>query len=99
MQEFDQLGAQVWAVSADAPERVASYRDDNDITFALLHDPDGTTFDAYGVRNERADRTIPHPTVVVVDSEMTARYVASDENYRERPPAAEVVQAVASLVD
>ena len=56
-------------------------------------------FDAYGVRNERADKTIPHPTVVVVDEDMMARYVASDERYRKRPPADEVVEAVRSIVN
>lgn len=96
--EFDDLGAQVWAVSADDQERVASFREQEGIEYTFLHDPDGAVFDAYGVRNERADRTIPHPTVVVVDSEMTARYVSSDENYRQRPPAAEVVEAVRAVV-
>ena len=98
MRELEELGAQVWAVSSDKPERVASFRDKQGITYTLLHDANGTTFDSYGVRNENADRTIPHPTVVVVDSDMTARYVASDENYRKRPPANEVVAAVRAVV-
>lgn len=86
-------------MSADDPERVASFREQEGIEYTFLHDPDGGVFDAYGVRNERADQTIPHPTVVVVDSEMTARYVVSDENYRQRPPAEEVVQAVRTVVE
>lgn len=86
-------------MSSDDPERVASFRDEEGIDYTFLHDPDGEVFDAYGVRNERADKTIPHPTVVVVDSAMTARYVVSDENFRVRPPAAEVVEAVSAVVE
>ncbi len=96
---MEQLGAQVWAISADDPDRVGSFRDKKGVTYSLLHDPDGSVFDAYGVRNERADKTIPHPTVVVVDADMTARYVVSDENYRRRPPTDEVVQAVRGIVE
>lgn len=89
----------MWAVSADDPERVASFRDKEGIEYTFLRDPEGAVFDSYRVRNQNADGTIPHPTVVVIDSKMTARYVVSDENYRQRPPAEEVVQAVRTVVE
>ena len=51
------------------------------------------TFAAYGIKNERHDRTVPHPTVAVVDADRVARYVVTDEDYKVRPPASEVVEA------
>jgi peroxiredoxin len=63
----------------------------------MLHDPAGTTFDSYGIRNENHDRTVPHPTVIVVDREGVARFVVSDENHRVRPPSLAVVAAVERL--
>lgn len=57
------------------------------------------TFAAYGILNEQDDRTIPHPTVVVVDGGNVARYVVSDENHKVRPPADEVLEAVKALAE
>lgn len=87
----------MWAISGDDPESLRSFRDENGIGFTFLHDPQGVTFYSYGILNERHDRTVPHPTVVVVDAEGAARYVVSDENYKVRPPADEIVAAVERL--
>jgi peroxiredoxin Q/BCP len=92
--ELEDLGVAVWAISGDDPERLRSFRDREGIEYRFLLDPEGSTFGAYGIVNERSDRTVPHPTVVVVDSARAARFVASDENYRVRPAAGEVVAAV-----
>lgn len=87
----------MWAISGDDPEKLRSFRDQKRIGLTFLLDPEGETFASYGIRNERHDKTVPHPTVVVVDAERTARYVVSDEDYRVRPPAGEIVEAVAGL--
>jgi len=96
--ELEELGVPVWAISGDEPDRLASFRDREEIEFEFLLDPSGETFVAYDILNESHDRTVPHPTVVVVDSERIAHYVVSDENYRVRPPAADVVEAARRLI-
>ena len=93
------MGVPVWAVSGDDPERLRSFADSEGIEYDFLIDPDGAAFDAWGIRNESHRKTVPHPTVVVVDADGTARYVVSDEDYKVRPPAAEVVEAARSLVE
>ena len=96
--ELDELGVPVWAISGDDPERLRAFRDREGIEYEFLLDPEGKTFGAYGILNERSDRTVPHPTVVVVDSQRIARYLVSDENYQVRPRASEVVAAVGRAV-
>jgi peroxiredoxin len=95
---LEEIGVPVWAISGDEPDRLRAFRDREGIEFDLLLDPDGTTFRSYGILNERHDKTVPHPTVIVVDSERIARYVVSDENFRVRPAAREVVEAAGGLV-
>ena len=77
----------MWAISGDEPDSLRAFRDREDVGFEFLLDPQGRTFIAYGILNERSERTVPHPTVIVVDSDRVARYVVSDEDYKVRPSA------------
>lgn len=97
--ELEAIGVAVWAISGDDPERLRSFAADEGIEYEFLLDPDGAAFDAFGIRNETHKKTVPHPTVVVVDAAGTARYVVTDEDYKVRPPATEVVAAARRLVE
>jgi len=97
LDRFEAAGASIWAITADDPDRLRSFRDQEEIGFSILLDSDGGTFDSYGIRNENHDRTVPHPTVIVVDTEGIARLVVSEENHRVRPPSLAVVAAVERL--
>ena len=90
-----------WSCShiCDDPDQLRKFRDAEGIGYTILLDPDGSTFDSYGIRNENHDRTVPHPTVIVVDNGGVARFVVSDDNYRVRPPTLAVVQAVERLAE
>jgi peroxiredoxin len=83
----------VWAITGDEPARLRSFRAEEEIGFPILLDPEGETFELYGVRNEGHQKIVPHPTVIVVDSRGVARWVASDENYKVRPAASVVLAA------
>ena len=89
----------MWAISGDDTERMASFADEKGIAFPMLHDTEGTTFVSYGILNEGFSKTVPHPTVVVVDSGRVARFVVSDDNYKVRPPSLAVVAAVERLAE
>lgn len=97
LDEIEAAGAAVWAISGDDPAKLRSFRDRSGIGFDFLLDPGGETFASYGILNERHDRTVPHPTVVVVDAQGIARYLVSDADYKVRPPAEEIVAAVRAL--
>ena len=82
----------MWAISADDPERMIKFAEAEGIGYTILHDPEGWTFHGYGIRNENDDRTIPHPTVIIVDQDRIAKLVISDDNYRVRVPTASLVE-------
>jgi len=99
LEEFEAAGATIWAITADEPDRLRSFRDQEGIGFSFLLDADGATFDSYGIRNENHDRTVPHPTVIVVNVEGVAQFVVSDDNYKVRAPSLAVVASVEHLFD
>ena len=74
--------------------------EDLGLELTLLVDVDAEVIRAYGVLNEsdRKGRAIPHPTVVVVDRDRVVRWLHSDDNYRERPPAELVLEAIDRLL-
>jgi peroxiredoxin Q/BCP len=86
----------VWAISSDKVDKLAAYARDEGITFPLLSDADLEVIKRYGVLNERA-RTIAVPTALVLDREGVVRYARTDEDYTRRPPASELLGALAKL--
>ena len=97
MEAFEEAGAEVWAITGDDPERVRSFWDAGALSMTVLSDPEGATFESYGIRNLNHRKVVPHPTVIVVDTEGVARFVVSDDNYKVRPPSLAVVSAVERL--
>lgn len=97
LESLREAGATVWAITADEPERLDSFRRQVGLGFPILLDPEGETFESYGILAVGHDGTIPDPTVVVLDADGVVRYLVSDEDYTVRPPASEVVEAVRAL--
>ena len=63
----------------------------------ILLDLDAEVIRRYGVYNEQDDRSLPHPTAIVIDREGVVRYVRIDVNYRERPSVEELLAALAEV--
>jgi len=85
-------------VSADEQPRLAKFADGNSITFPLLIDSSGEVIDRYGIRNPRStDAVLPHPTALVLDRDGRVRSKRIDVDYRVRPPAEDLVEAVRAL--
>ena len=42
--------------------------------------------------------TVPHPTAVIVDADGTIRYFRQDVDYKHRPSAAELLEALTEIV-
>jgi peroxiredoxin Q/BCP len=97
LETFEALDAEVWGISPDADEkRMSSFRDGSGITFPLLVDADSAAIESYGILNEEQGE-VPHPTVVVVDRDGAIRFFHLGEDYRERPPAATILDALRAL--
>lgn len=90
------MGAEVWAISPDPVDKLASYASKSKIEFVLLSDPDLAVIADWGLVNPLKPQ-VPHPTAIVVDGEGTIRYFRQDQDYSKRPTADELLQAVTGL--
>jgi peroxiredoxin len=97
LKRFEAAGAELWAITGDDPKRVKAFWEAESLGMMALSDPTGSTFESYGIRNLNHKKTVPHPTVIVLDTEGRVRFVVSDDNYKVRPPSLAVVSAVENL--
>ena len=89
----------VVAVTYDDPEVLFALASGQGLGYTLLSDPDGEYMGALGIRNEEYGPGspgfgIPHPGIMLIDASRTVLYKAALENYRARPPFAELFDAV-----
>ena len=73
---------------------------DEGLDFTFLVDPEAEVIDRYGLRNPNHPPSFgiaPHPAAVVIDREGVIRYKRVDVDYKVRPRAAELVEAVRGL--
>ena len=87
----------LWTISNEEREKLGELRDSEGLQMTFLLDPDATIIKEYGVYNEQSDRVIPHPTALVIDKQGVVRFVRIDENYRERPSIADLLEALGEL--
>ncbi len=92
--EIRATGADLWAIANDDPDKLRAYRDEEGFEFPFLLDPDAEAIKAWRLLNDTDSRgrLIPHPAVVILDTDGVVRYLYVETNYRLRPPAAEVVE-------
>lgn len=79
-----------------------SFASASDIRYPLLSDQDVAHVNAYGIRNEEyapghAGYGIPHPGIIYFDSQQVVRLKFAIPGYRQRPPMAEVLNAIEAL--
>jgi len=87
---------EIWAISPDAPDKLATYASKTGIEFSLLSDGDGSAIKAWGLVNPKSPK-VPHPTAVVVDGAGVVRYLRQDVDYKVRPSVAEIIGATEGL--
>jgi peroxiredoxin len=90
LESFEAAGAVIWTITGDDPAEA--------LDLTVLSDPEGKTFDSYGVRNISHDKTVPHPTVVLVGTDGAALLVISDDNYKVRPPTLSILSETERLL-
>lgn len=99
--ELQELGAELWVIAPDKPEKLAAMREERGLEFPVLEDPDCEVCRAYGILNEKSGtiphRTYPHPTAVVVDKEGVVRFVRVDVDYKVRPAPEEIFDVLRAL--
>jgi peroxiredoxin len=83
-------------ISPDTEERLRGLWNDQSFSFPGLRDPEARVIRAYGILNE-ASPPLPHPSTLVIDSEGVVRWLEVDEDYKVRPAADTVLEALAKI--
>ncbi|MEO1573913.1 MAG: peroxiredoxin family protein [Pseudomonadota bacterium] len=97
--DFEKRGLTLVSVSYDAADILRSFESQFDIGFSMLSDPESAIIDAFGIRNESqkpgsAGYGIPHPGIMVFDTDGTLVLKFAEKSYRKRPKIDDVLAAV-----
>ncbi|MEO0411907.1 MAG: redoxin domain-containing protein [Pseudomonadota bacterium] len=92
-------GYGIAVITYDTPLLLADYAKKTSPGFPLLSDPESKTIIAWGLLNEKYEPGsfaygIPHPMIVVVDTDNRVTAKFAEEGYKERPVLEEVVAAL-----
>lgn len=98
LSEFQALDARVLAVAPEALDRLTRMVGDLGLGFPVLRDAELATIEAWGIRNAESP-TLPHPTVAILDKSGNLRWFHLDEDYRRRPPVADLLAALKEIGD
>jgi peroxiredoxin len=88
---FRAAGAEVVAVSVDAPEKSESVKRELRLPFAILSDLRRRVVREWGIYNPREKGGIAKPAVFILSPERTVRFASVDE-VASRVPAAEILR-------
>jgi len=85
---------QLLAISPDDASGLQRMAENLDKDYLFLSDPDLATIEQYGIRR---DEKLPHPAVVLIDTQGIVQWFYVGENYKQRPSASQLEQVLARL--
>jgi len=97
LQEFRNLGTDVWAISSTDPvAKLTMYAQVRGFSFPLLADSGLAVTKRYGVLND-ATRNMAYPAMLVIDRSGVVRYLRVDVDFTKRPPVSDLLAFVKGL--
>ncbi len=93
--EFQKLGAEVYALTADPIPQVARTIDEWKLTFIVVADPEGETIKRYGLLNPQ--NRVAVPSTFVIDKGGIVRYRYVGTSAADRPDVKKVLEAVRKI--
>lgn len=95
-ERFTALGAEVLAISAEAPQRAESYLRSHPLPYATLIDEEHQVFDAYEVTS-RLISLGQRPGLFVIDADGVVRFEEVGAQQYNIPPNGKVLEVLESL--
>ena len=83
-------------VSIDPAGKLNEMREKMGLSFPTLLDPGSETIKRYGILKPDGDG-LPHPTALIIDKKGIVRYKRVDEDYRVRPAARDLIEALGGM--
>lgn len=100
--EFDHGGCTLFGVSTDLPHALGAYRDQYELPFALVGDPDHRAIEAYDVIESFEHygvETVAQRAVFVIDADGTVTYRWLADDSGQEPDYDALAEAVAAADD
>jgi peroxiredoxin len=100
--QFNELGSTIFGISTDTSYALERFRAENELTFGLISDNDGSIIEAYdvvGSFDHIAMSGVAKRSVFVVDDAGTIQYRWIADNPGQEPDYEAVVDAVERLTD
>ncbi|ACT59931.1 peroxiredoxin family protein [Hirschia baltica] len=100
--QLEKLGFPLVALSYDAPETLAKFKEKHELSYTFVSDTDSANIKAFGLLNEKYEvgsraYGIPHPAVMVISSDNVIVEKLMEEGYKKRPASEAVLEAVQSV--
>jgi peroxiredoxin len=92
LNDFERRGVAVVAISVDPADVCEKLEAGLGLTFPIVPDVKHVAIDAYGVYDK--ENEISWPAVYVVERDRKIAWRFLGDNYKERPPANDVLQAI-----
>ena len=104
VEEFNEAGVAVAASTYDAVEQNAKFKTSSELTYPLLSDQESQTVKSLGILNENYEEGsfahgVPHPGVILVDSEGKVVLKRAEEKYSDRPSMDDLLEDVKRFVE
>ena len=101
---FAEIGVQVAGMTYDDRSVLAEFHGAENLGYPLLQDENAAHVDAYGVKNTEYEPGhmgygIPYPGILYVQPDGVVALKFAVPGYRQRPPLAEVFEAVSAEID
>lgn len=101
--DFNEAGVAVAASTYDKVEQNAEFKSSEELTYPLLSDQEAKTVKALGILNEQYEEGsgaygVPHPGVVLVDTEGNVVLKRAEEKYSDRPSMDDLLEDVKEFV-
>lgn len=93
------LGAEVYVIVGQRPEKIEAYRRTHGLTIPILTDPDRAVIKRYGVYHHfgLTAFNIARPATFIIDREQILRFIHIGQTQRDRPEHTTLVAALQKL--
>ena len=91
--KFKDAGVQIVGLSPDAVDKLKQFSKQKSISFPLLSDTDGTAIKALGLENKEARKFLPHPGILIIDTEGVVQSKLFKEGFKTRHDSEAILKA------
>lgn len=95
---FEELGAQIVAISTDTPQVAQQTKQELGLSFTVIPDNKRTIMRLYDHKERYTDLNVHNPAVYIVDREGIVRYAHFGKDAGDRPDPSRIIAELKQIV-